>query len=120
MSDIAGVKVLIVEDETIIAMAAEDMVEDMGATVHATAPALAEALAEVARGGFDIALLDINLNGVRSMPCAAALKAAGVPFLFTTGYGLGGPDPEFADVPVVAKPYRAGQIADAIAHALGR
>ncbi|WCT74553.1 response regulator [Sphingomonas naphthae] len=117
---IAGVRVLIVEDETIIAMAAEDMVEDMGAIVHATAASLGEAMAAVAAGGFDIALLDINLHDERSMPAAHALELGGTPFLFTTGYGSGGPDPAFSHVPVLPKPYRQADVAAAIATALGR
>lgn len=114
MTELTGLNVLIVEDETIIAMSAEDMVEDMGGTVHATAHSLESAMDEIARGGFDVALLDINLHGERSMPAAAALKAAGVPFLFTTGYGSDGPDQDFADVPVLAKPYRADEVGAAI------
>lgn len=120
MSDVTGVRVLIVEDETIIAMAAEDMIEDMGAIVHASAASLPEAMAAVAAGGFDVALLDINLHDERSMPAAAALAEAGTPFLFTTGYGSGGPDPAFAAVPVLPKPYRQADVAAAIAAALGR
>jgi CheY-like chemotaxis protein len=120
MTDIRGVRVLIVEDETIIAMAAEDMVEDLGGVVHGTASSLSEAMELIAAGGFDIALLDINLHDERSMPAAEALRAAGKPFLFTTGYGSGGPDPAFADIAVLAKPYRQDEVATAIGKALVR
>src|SRR5687767_10593871 len=58
---VEGVRVLIVEDEAIIAMTAEDMLEELGCVTAAIAATLAEAEAAVSRGGFDVALLDINL-----------------------------------------------------------
>jgi CheY-like chemotaxis protein len=115
-----GTRVLLVEDETIIAMMAEDMLEDMGCTIAASAATLADALAAAARGGFDIALLDMNLHGEMSLPVAALLRAAGRPFLFTTGYGAAaGLDTDFADVPVVRKPYGLTDLAHAMRAVLG-
>ena len=113
-----GTRVLIVEDEAIIAMTAEDMIEELGCIVANTASSLAEALAHVEAGGFDVALLDINLNGSESTEVARLLIERGSPFVFTTGYGSSGPAALFPDIPVVTKPYRAADLATAIASAI--
>jgi CheY-like chemotaxis protein len=109
-----GTRVLIVEDEAIIAMTAEDMVEEMGCVVAGVAASLDEALALAETDDFDVVLLDINLNGATSTPVAELLAAKGRPFVFTTGYGTSGPAADFVGVPVVPKPYRAEQIGRAI------
>src|SRR4051812_38937240 len=77
-----GVRVLLVGEEPIIAMTAEDMLEEIGCRVVASAAGLTDALAAAEADGFDIALLDINLNGVDSFPVAARLRADGRPFVF--------------------------------------
>lgn len=115
----ARTRVLLVEDEPIIAMTAEDMLDALGCEVVASAATLDEALAASARGGFDVAMLDINLNGVASLPVADLLKNRGTPFIFTTGYGAGGCGGH-GDVPLVTKPYRMGDIEAALALATGR
>lgn len=100
---------LIVEDEALILMMAEDMVDTCGHCVTCTASTLAAALAAVEAVGtthhFDAALLDVNLNGDSSMPVAVRLKALGIPFAFTTGYGASGVEEAHRDVPVLSKPY---------------
>ena len=111
-------RVLLVEDEPIIAMTAEDMLEALGCEVVASAATLDDALAASARGGFDLALLDINLNGDTSYPVADALKRSGTPFVFTTGYGSSAGS-DHQDVPLVAKPYRLADLEAAVARALG-
>lgn len=118
--DLEGARALIVEDEAIIAMTAEDMLDELGCITVASVSTLAEALAAAERGGFDFALLDVNLNGAESLPVAALLKRAGLPFVFTTGYGSVVRGEEFADAPLVTKPYRTKDLAAAIARALGR
>ena len=115
-----AVRVLVVEDEAIIAMTAEDMLEELGCTAVACASTLQEALAAIEAGGFEVALLDINLNGHESLPAAARLRELGRPFVFTTGYGAAGSGADFADVPLVTKPYQLADLEDAIGRALGR
>lgn len=100
-----GLRVLLVEDEALIAIMAEDMIESLGHRVVRTCPTLADALDGCAAGDFDAALLDVNLNGDSSMAVAAALKARGIPLAFTTGYGVTGVDQAHRDVPVLTKPY---------------
>lgn len=109
-----GLRVLLVEDEPIIAMTAEDMIEELGCTVVRTASTLEAALEAVEGEGFDFVLLDINLNGVESYPVAERLRAARRPFVFTTGYGSAAAK----DAPVVAKPYRLADLKAAIVSAL--
>lgn len=115
-----GVRVLLVEDEAIIAMTAEDMLEELGCALAATASSLEEALACVEQRTFDVALLDINLNGQQSLPAAALLKEKGKPFVFTTGYGSAGSTADHADVPLVTKPYQLSDLEGAIRRALAR
>jgi CheY-like chemotaxis protein len=115
---IVGKSALIIEDEAIIAMTAEDMLDQIGCTVAGIAATFDEAMAAVERGGFDVALLDINLNGVPSLPVAKLMREKGMRFVFATGYGSAGRGEEYRDVPLVAKPYRIEALKAAIAEAL--
>lgn len=98
-------RILIVEDEALIAMMAEDMVETLGHEICGIAASLRDALDAVALGGFDIVLLDMNLAGEDSAPVAAALDAIGLPYIYTTGYGSSGNGCAFGEARVLAKPY---------------
>ena len=113
-----GKRVLLVEDEAIIAMTAEDMLEELGCETAAVASSLSEAMEAVGSVSFDVALLDINLNGAESLPVAARLREMGRPFVFTTGYGAAGSGDEYRDVPLVTKPYQLADLEKAIEAAL--
>ncbi|QHL91801.1 response regulator [Sphingomonas changnyeongensis] len=115
---IAGLRILIVEDEAIIAMMAEDMLLELGGDVVGIETSLAAALARAGTGDFDIALLDMNLNGENSLPVAEKLRALGRPFVFTTGYGDAGRPGGFDRAPLVCKPYRTSDLAQAIIAAM--
>ncbi|HEX8526773.1 response regulator [Allosphingosinicella sp.] len=119
MTALAGLRILLVEDEAIIAMTAEDMLGSLGCEVVLTAGTLAEAIEAAKRGGFQAAMLDINLNGSASLPVADILKQAGTPFIFTTGYDSSGASPH-RDVPLVTKPYQIADLAAALALAIER
>jgi CheY-like chemotaxis protein len=114
----SGLRVLVIEDEAVIAMTAEDMIEQLGHEIAGQAATLDEALEQVGRCDFDVALLDINLNGTMSTPVAHALRNAGKAFIITTGYGNSGPQGEFAGVMVVAKPYTIATLEHAILNAV--
>jgi CheY-like chemotaxis protein len=116
----AGLRLLLVEDEPIIAMTAEDMLDILGCEVVTTAATLVEALAAAGRGGFQAAVLDINLGGSSSFPVAEMLRSASIPFIFTTGYGLTGGGEAFAEVPVATKPYQIDDLERALLKALAR
>jgi CheY-like chemotaxis protein len=105
-----ALKLLVVEDEALIAMVAEDLLDVLGHQVIAIAATLADAHVACDSAGFDAALLDVHLNGHSSMELATKLKARGIPFAFTTGYGAGGIDACHADMPVLTKPYALAEL----------
>ena len=98
-------RVIVVEDEALIAMIIEEMIADLGCTALGPAATLEAAFELVAAtGDADCALLDINLRGAPSWPIADALTAKGVPFAFVSGYGRAGLDPKYEDAAVLTKP----------------
>jgi len=111
-------KVLIVEDETLIAMMAEDMLTDLGYEVLGPATRLQRALEMAREESFDVALLDVNLAGEQSFPVALALRQRGIPFIFATGYGPKGLDERFRGEIALQKPFEMHQLERAIATAL--
>ena len=117
-----GLRVLLVEDEALVAMLVEDMLADHGCQVVATAPRLEEALARAKDRSLniDIAILDLNLAGENTFPVAEALAERGVPFAFATGYGAGGLPSEWSDRPTLQKPFTASDVARVLVKILGR
>jgi len=105
MTSFTGIRVLLVEDEGAIAMLIEEMLEDLGCTVVASVAQLARALQVANVVDVDLAILDVNLAGERVFPAARILRARNIPFLFSTGYGVSGLPAEFADCPVLRKPF---------------
>ncbi|WP_426957367.1 response regulator [Muricoccus radiodurans] len=105
MNSLAGRKVLVVEDETLVAMLVEDTLLDAGAAVIGPAATVAEALQLLNAERPSVAVLDLNLAGETSEPVADALAAMGVPFVVASGYGAAGLPARHAGVPVLAKPY---------------
>jgi len=102
-----GLRLFVVEDEAIVAMAMEGMLTDLGCIVVGVAGTLAQALAHVGAVAdtLDGAILDINLGGgEKSYPVAEALTQQGIPFLFATGYGPGGIDERYRQAHILAKP----------------
>ena len=112
-------KVLIVEDETLIAMLVEDMLVDLGYEVLGPATRLQRALDMAREESFDVALLDINLASEQSFPVALVLRERGIPFIFATGYGSKGLDERFRDEITLQKPFEMRQLEQAIFSALG-
>ena len=104
---LAGLRVLVVEDEALVSMLLEDMLEELGCAVLGPAARPAEALALVGRSAaVDAALLDLNLGGERSHAVADALAARGVPFAFVGGHGPGAAQgSRLAGAPVLGKPF---------------
>ena len=112
-------RILIVEDEMLVAMNLEDMLLDLGHEVAGIASRLEPALSLAAEGQFDLALLDVNLAGSQSFPVAAILRDRNIPFLFATGYGIKGIIEEFRSYPVLQKPFRAVDLEQALERAVG-
>lgn len=109
-----GVRVIIVEDEALVALLLEDMLTDMGCRITGTAWRLpqAEALAQSAQ--VDIALLDVNLAGERVYPVAEILESRAIPFVFATGYGADGVPPHLQRYRVVTKPVSRSELEQAL------
>jgi Response regulator containing CheY-like receiver, AAA-type ATPase, and DNA-binding domains len=82
-----GCRIMIVEDELLIAMALEEILQDAGATIVGMASCVADALALIEREDFDAAILDVRLDDERVTAVADALEAGAKPFVFHSGYG---------------------------------
>ena len=119
-SALVGRRILVVEDEMMIAMLVEDMLAELGCSVVGPAHALDVAL-NLARTeqGIDAALLDVNLGGQPVFAVADALREKGVPAIFSTGYGDAGLRDVDRGSQVLQKPFRAGDLAKALSAALG-
>jgi two-component SAPR family response regulator len=117
MPDARPLKVLVVEDESLVALDIENMLEEMGCKVVASVPRLVRALDLAARLDFDLAVLDINLAGEVVYPLAFRLAARGIPFVFSTGYSTASLPPELSDRPIVKKPVMLANLKRAVAQA---
>src|ERR1700739_1253379 len=100
---LTGLRVLVVEDESMILMLIEDMLADMGCTVAGVASDVEGALTMIPSVQFDAAIVDIKCNGIRSVPIAERLLDMRAPFVLSTGYGGPGASPAFCGIPIVAK-----------------
>jgi DNA-binding response OmpR family regulator len=117
MSALEGRRVLLVEDESLVAMMVEDMLLDLGCEV-VVAMRLDKALAYARSEAFDFAVLDVNLGETRSYPVADLLCERCTPFLFATGYGQRGLDANYRGVPVLQKPYQVEPLEHLLIHLL--
>ena len=108
---LAGRRILLVEDQLLIAMALEEEMADAGLSVIGVAASVAQAMALLATETPDLAVLDLNLGAETSLPVAEELHARGVPFVFATGYGAGfALPPALSGVTRVNKPYDVADI----------
>lgn len=107
-------RILVVEDEMLVAMNIEDMLLDLGHEVGGMASRLDTALALAQEEAFDVAMLDVNLAGQDSFGVADLLAERGIPFLFATGYGLQGIEERHRGRPVLQKPFRAVDLGEAL------
>lgn len=89
----------------LIGMLLEDMLTDMGHVVVGVAPRVNDALAAVQKEAFDLAILDVHLNGQAVFPVAEALIERGIPFVFATGYGERGLPDQYRTRPILQKPF---------------
>ena len=116
----AGRRVLVVEDESLVAMLLETILEDMGCVPVGPAATVEEGLQMASEGDpVDAALLDVNVAGKQFFPIAEALKARGVPFVFSTGYGEGGLPDQWRGQPTLQKPFTEAAVRDALMKAMG-
>ena len=110
--------VLLVEDEVMIRMMVADMLGELGYIIAGEADDIDEAVRLVQTTDFDIAILDVNVNGRVISPVAEAVTLRGLPFVFATGYGSSGLPEKFRDVPTLQKPFQMATLQRAIEDAL--
>jgi CheY-like chemotaxis protein len=113
-SSVPGKRVLVVEDELMIRMLLQDMLLDLGHTLAGEAGRIDEALTLARHGDFDVAILDVNLNGEPITPVVDILVERGLPFVFATGYGQRGVPESHRTIPILQKPFQAEALARAI------
>ena len=106
-----ALRVLVVEDDMLVAFMIEEYHEDLGHSVAALEMRLEPAIAAVQAGGFDFALVDINLKGELSWTVADALVASGARFAFATGYPATVLPARFVGTPLLAKPFGKDELA---------
>jgi CheY-like chemotaxis protein len=111
---LSGTRVLLVEDDGIIAMLLRSMLESVNCEIVGLAARVPDALRKVAALSFDLALLDVNLAGTMSYPVADALRAHGIPFIFTTSYGRAALPPDMHAMPVLSKPFDLRELTAAL------
>ena len=110
-------RALVVEDEVLVGMLLEEMLHELGFELAALSTHLDEALSLARSAAFDVAVLDINLNGRQSFPVARAIRERGLPFLFATGYGSRIVGTAFRDVPILQKPFTLDELREALTKA---
>jgi DNA-binding response OmpR family regulator len=116
----ADLDVLVVEDEAIISFLVEDMLRELGARDVWIASSVETALAKLKEKRPGLAILDVNLGGVSAYPVAERLEAAGIPFLFASGYGQAGIGPAWSTIPVIQKPFDMDGLTAGLMRALAR
>lgn len=107
-------RILIIEDEAILALVLEEFLIDAGFAIAGVAGRLETALALIERGVSDAAILDANLAGVSSAPAASALTARGVPFVIVSGYSPEQQPGAFSGALCLQKPCRPDDLVQAL------
>ena len=107
---LAGNRIMIVEDEALVAMALRETLDDLGFSVLGPFNRISEAMVALRNNRIDAAVLDVNLGGELIYPLADVLTADRVPFVFITGYGADEIEPRYTHVPVLQKPIETGAL----------
>ena len=113
-----GGSVFLVEDEVMIRMMVADMLEELGYSIAAEAGDIEQALQLARTTNFDVAILDVNVNGKLISPVAEVIAGRNRPFIFATGYGPQGLPPEYRDRPALQKPFQMDGLAAVIQRTL--
>ncbi|WP_277183210.1 response regulator [Caballeronia sp. BR00000012568055] len=105
MTALTGIRVLLVEDDDMVASLMSDLLDVLGCEVAGTVSRLSDAIHAAQTAAIDIAILDVNLEGRPVYPVADALIARHIPAIFCTGYGRAGIDTKYQSMPVLTKPF---------------
>lgn len=119
MALLAGKRILVVEDEPILAMCVQDMLLDIGCVVIGPALSTKDAKRLAFDMKLDAALLDINMGDGPTFEVAQMLIASSVPFCFATGYGSAGVPEELRGMPVLSKPFTRPSLEAALQGLIG-
>jgi DNA-binding response OmpR family regulator len=111
-NQLEGLRVLLIEDESLVAELIVDILETAGCAVIGPFARIDPALRAAAEETFDAALLDLDLAGVSTFPVAAFLASRNLPFIFLTGFGKGALQGEYAGHPIIAKPFKSQNLLD--------
>lgn len=103
---LVGLRVLVVEDEMLVAMLIEDFLEEFGCTIVGSVASIAEAIQLATTEAIDGAMLDMNINGQSIYPVAEQLAQRNIPFIFVSGYGTEQFRSEYKNHPRLSKPFR--------------
>jgi DNA-binding NarL/FixJ family response regulator len=114
-----GLKVFVVEDESLIAMLLEDLLDEFECEIVGSALTLRQALAQAASVPAQVAILDINLGGDPIFPVAELLESRGIPIVFASGYGAASLPDEWRGRPSLPKPFSVEQVEEALRKAMG-
>ena len=116
---LAGWRVLVVEDEYVLAERLAQSLRQFGAKVIGPIGNLSDAMRQIETGGFEIAVIDLNLQGEMAFPLASKLQQQGIPYVFATGYEREAVPPEFASVTHWEKPFDEDMLVDSLTHECG-
>ncbi|WP_207388308.1 response regulator [Lichenihabitans psoromatis] len=117
--DLRGLKVFIVEDESLIAMLLEDLLGEIECDIVGSALTFRQAMEQAPTIAADVAILDINLGGDAIFPVAEILAARGMSIIFASGYGATTLPEAWRNRPTLPKPFSADQVADVLQKAIG-
>lgn len=117
MEFLSGKRVLVLEDEALIAAMVEDMLTELGAIVVGPAPTVERGMSLATEEDIDAAVLDVNIRSARADPVADILRSRGIPVVFATGYGKSAVD-KAGEVTIIEKPYTQEGLASALGEAL--
>ena len=109
-----GLRVLIVEDETLVAMLIEEYLVELGCTVALSASRIAKAMKGLQTCPVDVAVLDVNVAGESISGLVETLDGRGIPFMFASGYGARGVDARWSASPVLQKPFTGSDLRAAL------
>ena len=119
-AELCGIRVLVVEDEYLVASLIQDILENAGCIVSGPIPRLREAIDAAEIETCDAAVLDVNLGGKRVFPVAEVLTRRHIPFIFVTGYGAASLPLEHHGRPTIRKPFRNEELVNAVSGLLNR
>jgi CheY-like chemotaxis protein len=117
MGVLAGCRVLVADDEPLIAMNLAEELEAAGAVVVGTAASMESAVALLGCEEVDAAVLDIMLGNELVYPLADSLSARSIPYVFATGYLTEALPEKYADIPICGKPFAANAVVEALTQA---